>query len=129
MTTEQQFRQDLQSIINALNTKDWSALGKVVDETFDADYVWHLPGVQDPVCGREAWKQLMRNLVEASPDYQATLEDVFVVGDKAAARFSSQRRDPATGKAQRMTGLMISHFRDDRFAEDWEVGSPWEDET
>ena len=47
MTTEQQFRQNLQSIINALNTKDWTTLGKVVDETFDADYVWHLPSVQD----------------------------------------------------------------------------------
>ncbi len=129
MITEQQFRENLQRIVDALNTKDWGALGKVVDELIVTDYVWHLPGIQDPVCGPEGWKQLMRSLVESTPGYRATIEDLFVVGDKAATRFLSHRSDPETGKAQRMTGLLISHLRGGKFAEDWEVVSPWEDET
>jgi hypothetical protein len=39
------------------------------------------------------------------------------------------RTDPETGKAQHLTSIMICHLRGGKFAEDWQVVSPWEDDA
>ena len=128
MITEQQFRETHQRINDALNTGNWSELDRVVGEAFGAGYVWHLIGIQDPICGPDDAKQIMRGFMETYPDCRWTLDDVVVAGDKAATRLSAHRLDPETGKAQRMTELMFHHIKDGKFAEDWDVVSPWIDE-
>jgi len=128
MVTEQQFRENLKRILDALNTKDWGVLDKVVDEVFVTDYMWHLPGIQDPIRGPEGFRQTIRDAVESSPDYRATIEDVLVIGDSAAARLMEHRTDPETGKAQHLTSIMICHLKGGKFAEDWQLIGPWEDE-
>jgi hypothetical protein len=80
------------------------------------------------VRGPEGLKQYFRGVIEAIPDYQATVEDHFLSGDKGAARFIARRTDPATGKAQRLTGISISHLEGGKFAEEWELIGQWEDE-
>jgi predicted ester cyclase len=129
MVTEQRFRENLQRILDALNTKDWDTLDNVVDDVYVADYVWHLPGIREPVRGPEAVKQTFHYLLEATPGYRATSEDVLVMGDKAAARLLVHRTDPDTGKAQHRTSLMINHLEDGKFAEDWQLASAWEDDA
>ena len=129
MITEAQFRENLQRILDALNTKDWGVFDKVVDELFVTDYVWHLSGIQDPVRGPEGFKQTLRSAVESWPDYRATIEDILVMGDKAAARLMEHRTDPETGKAQHCTSIMIDHLKGGKFADDWQVVSPWEDDV
>ena len=128
MITEQQFRQNVQRILDALNTGDWGALDKAADELFSADYVWHLPGLRDPVRGPDGFKQTVRSGVESSPGYRATIEDVLTMGDRAAARLVERRTDPATGKTQHHTVIMINHLKVGKFAEDWQLVGPWEDE-
>jgi len=129
MITEQQFRQNIQRILDPLNARDWDAFDKAVDELFTADYVWHLPGLRDPVRGPDGFKQTVRSGVESSPGYRATIEDILVMGNKGAARLMERRTDPATGKAQHHTLIMINHLRDGKFAEDWQLISRWEDEA
>jgi ketosteroid isomerase-like protein len=129
MITEQQFRENMQRILSALNAKDWGAFDKVVDELFATDYVWHLPGAREPVLNRDGFKQRIWGAVQAWPDFRVEIEDVLVMGDKAAARLAEYRTDPETGQAQRLTSLMIHHTKDGRFAEDWQLISAWEDEA
>jgi ketosteroid isomerase-like protein len=128
MVTEQQFRETLRRWVEALNAKDWDAFDKLMDELYTDDYVGHLPVAQDPVRGPEGMKQYFRNVLESIPGYHAMVEDVLVAGDKGAARFTGRRTDPATGKKQRLTGIMINRFVSGKFAEDWQLVGPWEDE-
>ena len=115
-------------MVEALNTRDWSALDKVMDEEFTADYVWHLVGIQDPVRSSADAEQILRGFMEMTPGGWWTLDDVVVAGDKAATRLTAHRSDPETGKPQRMTELMFHHLKDGKFAEDRDVVSPWIDE-
>jgi predicted ester cyclase len=128
MITEQQFRENLQRILDAVNARDWNALGKLVDESFTIDYVCYLPGMGEPARGPEGFKRGIRGMAESNPGYRATVEDALVMGDKAAARLMIHRTDPATGKAQRCSSIMLNHLRGRQFAEDWQLVSPWEDE-
>ena len=129
MVTEQQIREILRRWLDALNAKDWDAFDRLVDEAVTRDYVGHLPGAQDPVRGPEGVKQYFRGVIKALPNYRGTVEDVLAAGDNAAVRFTARRTDPVTGKAQRSTVVLISHLQSGKFAEDWEVAGPWEDEA
>jgi ketosteroid isomerase-like protein len=129
MVTEQQFREILRRWLEALNAKDWDAFDRLVDEVVTGDYVGHLPGAQEPVRGPEGLKQYFRGVAKAFPDYRGTVEDVLVAGDKAAARFTARRTDPATGKAQRLMSIMINRLKGGKFGEDWELAGSWEDEA
>ena len=124
MVTEQQFRETLRRWVELLNAKDWDAFDRLVDEVVTGDYVGHLPGAQGPVRGPEGLKQYFHAF-----NFHSTIEDVLAAGDKAAVRFTARRTDPVTGKAQRATVVMISHLKGGKFAEDWEMAGPWEDEA
>jgi predicted ester cyclase len=127
-TTEQQFKDYLSHIVEALNARDWRALDRLVDASVASDYVLHFPGTPD-MHGPEEFKQFFHGIVESFPDYRGTIEDAFVVGDKAAARFMGHRTDQDTGKEQHIAGLLISHLKDGKYNEDWEIVGDWEDEA
>lgn len=129
MITEQQLREIFQHWVDAVNARDWDALDRLIDQAVVSDYVGHLPGARNPVRGLLEVKQYSRNVVGAIPGFHSTIEDVFVAGDKAAARFTARRTDPATGKRQRAMVVYICHLEGGKYAEDWEVAGPWEDEA
>ena len=129
MVTEKQFGASLQRILDALNARDWDALDRAVDALFTAGYVWHLPGARPPVRGPEEVKQVFRFLVNATPGYRATIEDLVAAETKSAARLRVRRTDPETGKAQQRTSIMINHLEDDKFVTGWQLASEWEDEA
>jgi hypothetical protein len=131
MVTEQQFRETLRRWTDALNAKDWVAFDKLMDELYTSDCVSHLPSPQGSVSvrGPEGVKQFFRGVIQDYPDYRGTVEDVLAADDKGAARFTGHRTDPATGKLQRLLGIRISHLRGGKFAEDWQLIGPWEDEA
>jgi predicted ester cyclase len=129
MITEQQLREILERWVTSLGAKDWRAFDELMDEVVASDCVSHLPGVRAPVRGPEGLKQYFRRVVESNPGYYATVEEVVSTGDKAASRCTGRRTDPATGKAQRITIIRISHFKDGKICEDWQLISPWEDEA
>ena len=91
--------------------------------------MWHLPGIGEPVRGPEGVKQVFHYFVESTPGYWATVEDILVMGDKAAARLLVRRTDPDTGKVQHRTSIMLNYLEGGKFAEDWQLASPWEDEA
>jgi ketosteroid isomerase-like protein len=129
MVTEKQFGASLQRILDALNAQDWDALDGAVDALFAADYVWHLPGARPPVRGPEEVKQVFRFLVNATPGYKATIEDLVAAETKSAARLRVRRTDPETGKSQQRTSIMINHLEGDKFVTGWQLASEWEDEA
>jgi len=129
MITEQQFREYLHRLVDAENARDWSTLDKLLDESVSRDYVGSLPGARNSVRGLNELKQWFHNVVAAIPGSHSTVEDTFMTGDRAAARFTARRTDPATGKTQRAMVLLLRRLEAGKFAEDWEVAGPWQDEA
>ena len=129
MNTEQLYKDWITRIVEAMNAQDWEALDKLQDTYVTGEYIGHLPGASSLVRGPEGLKQYFRSVVGSMPGYRATIEDIFTIGDKGAARFRGRITDPATGKVQFATVLMISHLKEGKSVEDWEIAGEWEDEA
>jgi predicted ester cyclase len=73
--------------IEAYNNRDMQAEADVLAPGYVAgSYVAHVPGAPGPLEGLEAWRKFTAPFMEAFPDLRLTVEDIFSVGDKVAAR-------------------------------------------
>jgi predicted ester cyclase len=129
MVTKQKAREVILRWIGIMNTGDLSAVDQGMDEILTTDYVWHFPGVTDLPPGPTGMRQVARGILADNPGFRGELEDLVVERDRAAWRSTWRRTDPATGKPQRLTGIVISRFVGDKIAEEWELISPWEDDA
>src|SRR5262245_7403601 len=98
----------------------------LVDELFAADYMVHDTQVPDFPGGQAAFKQFFTNLRSPFPDIHVTIEGMTAEGNKVAWRWritGTHTGDlmgiPPTGKLVNMTGIVISHFVDGTWAEDY----------
>ena len=64
------------------------------------EYVAHVPGARGPL-DSEAWTQFTAPFVEAFPDLRLTVEDIFSVGEKIAARVAFHGITGASSRASR----------------------------
>jgi steroid delta-isomerase-like uncharacterized protein len=95
------------------------------EELFAADLLEHGPFGED-VRGREAWLEQMRGLVEAVPDFSATVEDVVAEDDLVAMRVTFRGtqegefmgREP-TGRSFEVQNMVFTRFEDGRIVERW----------
>jgi ketosteroid isomerase-like protein len=129
MVTRQKAKEDVLRWLEAVNSRDLSAIDRVADEFFTADYVWHFPGLTGQQPGPAGVKSIYREILAGNPNMKITLEDLLVDGDKVAGRCTVRRTDPATGKPQRCPELDISRMVGDKTAELWELLGPWEDDA
>ncbi len=131
---------------NNWTTEDWKAFfirwedeqyhGQnldAIDEYYSADLVdHHLPPGYPP--GNDGKRRLVRELLEAFPDFHITLEDLVVEkeadgrGDKIVERFTISgthrgvyRGIPATGSRFETHGMSICRFVDGKQVEHWAV--------
>ena len=129
MTTKHEIKEKILRWFEAVNSRDLTAIDRVADEFFTADYVWHFPDVTDLQPGPAGVKTLCRNILAGNPNMKITLEDMLMEGDKVAVRCTIRRTDPASGKPQRCQEMLIGRMVGDKTAEDWELLGPWEDDA
>ena len=128
MVTKQKGREVIVRWIETISSRDITALDQLADESCTVDYVWHFPGVTHLPPGPAGAKQICRGILADHPGIRGELEDLVAGRDRVAWRCTWRRMDPATGKSQRLTGMVISRFVGDQIAEEWELLSPWEDD-
>ena len=109
--------------IDALNKKDLSALDKMADELFTADYISH-PGAPGAERGPEGVKKGVHQVFKDNPDMHHTLEDMIAEGDKVASRISFRFTDTVSGKPANFLAIGISRFVGEKIAEEWELSVP-----
>ena len=96
-----------------------------LDELVADDFVEH-----DPMPGstpdREGFKDMIRSLREAFPDFHTDVEDQIVAGDKVVERWSCTGTHdgefmgiPATHRRVEIHGMDISRLDDGRLVEHW----------
>ncbi|MFC9816739.1 ester cyclase [Streptomyces virginiae] len=90
------------------------------------DFIANVPGAPEPLRGRETWRLGTQSMLEAFPDLQITVEEMFGVHDKVAVRvhFRGTNRGTfqglaATGRAISFRSIEMYRFEGDRIAEEW----------
>lgn len=101
-----------QNWIDGLNRGDVSP----ADETLASNCIIHMAGAPEPNLSVEEFKQLVTGLLTAFPDFQVTVEDQMVSGDKVAFRWiaTGTHSGPLgeaqpTGKQVQFEGLIVDH--------------------
>ena len=94
-----------------------------IDEYFAVDYAHDAPIPP----GRDSFKAFMGAIVTAFPDFNGTLEDVVVGGDRVACRSTWRGTHeaelmgiPATGRSVEYGVIEIFRVEGGRFAEHWQ---------
>jgi len=99
----------------------------VADELYAQDIIHHAPPNPD-FTGIENLKQQVQDSRNTYPDLNVTLDDIFVDGDTAIARWtfsgthtgqSAQLPIPPTGKQVNIIGCTIFRFENGKVAEMW----------
>jgi steroid delta-isomerase-like uncharacterized protein len=94
-----------------------------IDDYFGADYAHDAPIPP----GRDSFKAFMAAVVGAFPDFNGTLEDVIVGGDKVVCRSiwrgtheAELMGIPATGRSVEYRVIEIFRVENGRFVEHWQ---------
>jgi steroid delta-isomerase-like uncharacterized protein len=96
----------------------------VGDELLAEDCVFYTPA---PIQGIAGWKQFATAFLTAFPDdLQVTIDELFVAGDKVAARWTAQgthkgplRGIPPSGNQVTWVGMAFYSLSDGKIAEVW----------
>lgn len=109
--------------IDGLNRGDISP----ADDAFAPNCIIHMAGAPEPNLSVAAFKELVTGLLTAFPDFQVTVEDQIVSGDKVAIRWSAKGthngplgETPPTGKQVQFEGLIFDHVVGGQVVERWE---------
>ncbi|MFI9209302.1 ester cyclase [Streptomyces sp. NPDC053253] len=98
----------------------------VFERLLTENFIANVPGVPDPLHGREIWRLGAQAMLDGFPDLRIDVEDMFGAGDKVAVRvrFRGTHRGEFQGVAA--TDLPISfrsaevyRFEGDKIAEEW----------
>jgi steroid delta-isomerase-like uncharacterized protein len=105
----------------ATNRGDLDALDKI----FAKDFINEAAGF-DPVRGCEDMKILIRELLEAFPDWHVSVDDMFGEGNKVVVRWrftGTHKNDykdiPATNLKVHAAGIHIDHIENGKIAKRW----------
>lgn len=109
--------------IDGLNRGDVSP----ADEAFAPNCIIHMAGAPDPSLSVTAFKEVVSGLLAAFPDFQISIEDQVVSGNRTAFRWVARgtHNGPlgdaqATGKRVQFEGLIIDHMAGEQVVERWE---------
>lgn len=90
------------------------------------DFVVNLPGLPEPLHGREIWRAGVQAMRDGFPDLRTTIEDIFAAGDRVAVRlrFTGTHTGPfqdvpPTHRRVTFTSIDIYRVDSDRIAEEW----------
>ncbi|MFI6082161.1 ester cyclase [Streptomyces sp. NPDC051217] len=105
-----------------LQSGDLDACAELVTENFIAN----LPGLPDPLHGREIWKLGAQAMFEGFPDLRIQVEDMFGVDDKVTVRVQFRGTHQGTFQGIEATrrpvsfrSIEIYRMEGDRIAEEW----------
>ncbi len=98
----------------------------LADEIIAPDYVEHTAGFPEDVVGIEAFKDSVTNLRTDYPDFNVTVEETIVKGDRIVSRWIVTGTNtgttgdlPPTGKKIRIEGVNILRIVDGKVVERW----------
>lgn len=105
-----------------LQSGDVDALAELITENFIAN----IPGLPEPLRGREPWRRNVEAMLEGFPDLQIDIDDMFGAGDKVAVllRFHGTHNGqfqgvPPTHRRVSFSSIEVYRLEGDKIAEEW----------
>jgi steroid delta-isomerase-like uncharacterized protein len=105
----------------------------IVDKVYTPEIVRHDCGQPEAIVGLENIKKYLKNLFNAFPDLNITVEETIAVGNKLAQRWTlsgtntgSMADMPPTGKNVRVSGVSIIHMVNGKAIEIWDFYNVWD---
>jgi steroid delta-isomerase-like uncharacterized protein len=103
----------------------------LIDQIISPDFVLRTPLLPEPVVGIDNYKGLVTNTSNTFSEFNATIEELVVNGDRIWGRFSMEGTNtgplgdiPATNRSFHVEGLAVSRVADGMIVEDqtfWNV--------
>lgn len=125
--TEEEAKVLMDQYMDTMNKNDLD----LVNEIIAPEFVMHSAFFPEPIKGIEGYKALVTNTSKTFSDFNATIEEVSVKGNKVWSRFSMEGINtgplgdiPATGKKFHISGLAITRIVNGKIVEDetfWNV--------
>ena len=117
---------DIKEIARRLAEDPWRGKLEETVELVADDYVGHVPGLPEPIRGKEGFRQFFTAYQTAFPDGAITVDDVIAEGDVAAVRWTARGTNtgelwgmPPTGKQATVEGIAYVRIVDGLLREDW----------
>jgi steroid delta-isomerase-like uncharacterized protein len=95
-------------------------------ELLTENFIANVPGLPDPLHGREIWRMGAQAMREGFPDLQFNVEDMFSVGDKVAVRVrlsgthqGTFQDIAATHRTVSFRSIELYRIEGDKIAEEW----------
>ncbi len=95
-------------------------------EQLTENFIINLPGLPEPLHGREVWKFGVQAMRDGFPDLRITIEDIFGADDRVAVRLhfsgthtGSFQDVPATQRQVAFSSIDIYRVEGDKLAEEW----------
>jgi len=99
----------------------------VADELLASDYVYRSPGSPD-LHGPGGFKELIAMYRGACPDVHLEIDEMIADGDTVVSRWTGHGTQlgefmgiAPTGKPVTVTGVIVTHFRGGKAADEWEL--------
>lgn len=96
------------------------------DEVLAPEIVRHTVDVYEDIVGIEAFKEYVTRQRAMFPDFNATIDEFIVIGDKVVARWTATGTNtgpfgdlPSTGKKIKYSGVNVSRVVDGKIVEEW----------
>jgi len=123
MTTTVERNKDLlRTAYRSLENGDLDACVESLTENFIAN----VPGLTDPLHGREVWRLGAQAMLEAFPDLKIDVQDIFGVDDKVTVLVHFHGTHQGTFQQFEATGRQVSYrsievyrIEGDKIAEEW----------
>lgn len=125
--TENEARAFMDRYMETVNKADLD----LVDEIIAPEFVLRSPFFPEPIEGIEGYKTLVTNTSNTFSDFNASIEELIIKGNKIWSRFSMTGINtgplgelPATGKKFHISGLAITRVVNEKIVEDetfWNV--------
>ncbi|MEJ3748425.1 ester cyclase [Actinomycetes bacterium KLBMP 9797] len=95
-------------------------------ELLTEDFIINLPGLPEPLRGREIWKLGVQSMLDGFSDLRINIEDIFGAEDKVAVRVRFHGTHdgpfqgvPPTHRPVTFTSIEIYRLAGDKIAEEW----------
>jgi steroid delta-isomerase-like uncharacterized protein len=95
-------------------------------ELMAEDFIANVPGIPEPLHGREIWRYGTQAMLDAFPDLKIDVQDIFGADDKVTVLVTFQgthlgafRQFEATGRTVVYRSVEVYRIEADKIAEEW----------
>ena len=102
----------------------------ILDEIVTTDCIVHRPEASEPIRGLEAFKQVLKEILQVYNEFTTTIHDLIAEDDRVACRLSHRAvnrgewtsrigRHAVAGRTVAWPAIAIFRIRDGKIAEEW----------